>query len=76
MAKVTIILEDLDRDGEEGMSLDVKFDPDFDGSEDPTLAQQWAGSIARLIASNAERVDYVDDAGDVMARRKKDKETH
>lgn len=63
MAKVIIELDDMAKDGDTGLSVDVKFEPEYDGEEDPTIAQAWAVMIINMITSEAGRVDFVDEDG-------------
>jgi hypothetical protein len=77
MAKVTIFIEDVEKDGEDGLAVDVKFDPELGDLdlEDPTLAQTWGAAVMQMIAKNAGRVDYVNDDGEVISSEEFDNDS-
>jgi hypothetical protein len=61
MAKVTIILEDIQKDGEAGLRVGATSDPSFpDNEEELTVAQDWALEIVNMIVSNASEVTMKD----------------
>jgi hypothetical protein len=57
MAKVTITIEDIVKDGGDGLRVSATSDPQFpDSEEDQSLAQSWALDIIGHIVDNASEV--------------------
>lgn len=59
MAKVTIILEDIEHAGDPGLSVDIRFDEEPVEGKEMTIAQQWAHEIINQVMSNAQDVEML-----------------
>ena len=61
MAKVLITIEDIKKDGKDGLRISVNSDPEFPAdTENNTIAQKWSLGVVNLIMENASEVSEID----------------